>query len=99
MSEETSKLDVAEIKREALHLTKVRLRGQHSNNKVIRLCIEIERLQKRLGEARQIIQDGQGQPSEDWFDSLYSVLTADADTNLGASAPAGPADPAASRAG
>lgn len=37
-------IDVDEIKREAMNLAHNKVRGQHSNNKVIRLCQEIERL-------------------------------------------------------
>jgi hypothetical protein len=38
-------MDIAEIKQEAMLLLNNHVRGQHSNNKVIRLCQEIERLE------------------------------------------------------
>lgn len=49
--ESTKELDVGEIKREAMTLAANHVRGQHSNNKVIRLCIEVERLRALLADA------------------------------------------------
>jgi uncharacterized small protein (DUF1192 family) len=45
-------LDVSEIKSEALRLINAGVRGQHSNNRVIRLCEEVERLESALAQTK-----------------------------------------------
>lgn len=44
----SNELNVAEIKAEAMQMAGAHVRGQHSNNKVIRLCSEIESLRARV---------------------------------------------------
>ncbi len=44
-------IDVREIKAEAMQMVAAGLRGQHSNNKVIRLCQEIERISRERDQA------------------------------------------------
>ena len=41
-----TELDVAAIKQEAASMVAACIRGQHSNNRVIRLCIEVEKLSR-----------------------------------------------------
>lgn len=56
-------MNVSEIKIEAMQMAAAGLRGQHSNNKVIRLCQEIERItherDRAVHESHKIPQKGE----------------------------------------
>lgn len=52
----SEELNVTDIKHEAMAMQAKRLRGQHSNSKVVRLCIEIEQLRAKRDRLAEIVE-------------------------------------------